>query len=63
MQSADDTNFLCFLRVLTFHCEYDGLTGFVLPILVIDRLGVVTSRIGRDSGQDDQRVFQGDGTE
>lgn len=49
--------------VLTLHCECDRLTGFILPVLVIDCLGVVASCIRGHRGQDDQRVIQGDGTE
>lgn len=48
---------------LTLHGECDWLTGFVLPILVIDCLSVVTARIRCHGGEDDQRVIQGDGTE
>lgn len=32
---------------LTLHSEDDGLAGFVLPVLVVDRLGVVASGVRR----------------
>lgn len=50
-------------RVLTLHGQRDGLTGFVLAVLVVDGLRVVASGIGRHRGQDDQGVVQGDGAE
>lgn len=53
-----------FLRaLLTLHCESDGLAGFVLPVLVVDRLGVVAPCIRGHGGQDDQGVFQSDGAD
>lgn len=51
------------LCALTLHCESDGLTGFVLPVLVIHGLGIVPSCIWGHSGQDDQCVVQSDGTD
>lgn len=48
--------------VLTLYCQCDGLTGLVLPVFVVDRLGVVASCVGGHGGQDDQRVVQGDGS-
>lgn len=52
----------CSFFILTVNNESDGQTGFVLSILVIDRLGVVTASIGRHRGEDDQCVVQSDGT-
>lgn len=52
-----------FSRVLTLHCESDGLAGFVLPILVVDCLGVITPCIRGHCGQDDQGVVQSDGAD
>lgn len=51
------------LRLLTLHCESDGLAGLVVSVLVINRLHVVAAGIGSYRRQDDQRVLQRDGSE
>lgn len=47
---------------LTGHGQGDGLARLVVPVLVIHRLHVVTPRVRRHRGQDDQRVLQRDGS-
>lgn len=47
---------------LTGHGQGDGLARLVVPVLVIDRLHVVTPGVRGHRGQDDQGVLQRDGS-
>jgi len=47
---------------LTGHGQRDGLARLVVPVLVIHRLHVVTSRVGGHRGEDGEGVLQRDGS-
>ncbi|TNN35853.1 hypothetical protein EYF80_053985 [Liparis tanakae] len=56
----------CVLAVcvlLTLYGQGDGLAGLILSVLVVYRLDVVASGVGRHRRQNDQRVVQSDGAE